>query len=410
MVSMTPAASGEPADAEPSSIIAAAQYLADRTGDADLVDRVSTSVSANDPLKATGFLADAFILALDTPSTGEADLSLSGCSQELLLWLKKECAMEASLVDKVASDLCGGVSRGALRLQCMALLYNAVAEDEAAKRFRLLNATIGLAAATGLVRNVRDTVLPSVDRYLKQWGTPKGEKRVIYRTCYEALKGEGETERALEFNVKMLQLYGEGDEKEMKGYVEEAGIDAIVQAVRLPTLYRFDTLLDLAVVKGFASGDGDKPLFHALITHFVEDELSSFVDFERKNASFLSKHGIDRAAAVDKMRHLTFASLGVESQDLAYAHIASALQIGDDEVEEWVVRVIGSGLVDAKMNQLKKRVAVLRSTQRRFSRDEWAPLSERISVWKENVQDLLDGLGETRKRTRGMGMVEGFAG
>lgn len=411
MVSMTPApaATGEAPEAEPSSIVAAAQYLADRVASADLVTSVSTAVAANDALKATTLLADAFILALDAPEVAEIELSLVGCSQELLLWLKKECGMNNALVDKVAGDLCKGRSRGDLRLKCMALLYNAVAEDETEKRFRLLKMTIELAASTGLVANIVETVLPNVDQFLRQWKSTSDEKRALYKTCYEALKSAGETEKSLEFNVKMLELYsGASDGGEMKAYVEEAGVDAIVQAVRLPTLYRFDTLLDLDVVKGFAKGSGDQPLFHALITIFVVDDLAAFMEFAGKNATFLTKNGIDKAAAIDKMRYLTFASLGVESQDLTYAGIASALQIPEDAVEDWVIRAISSGLVEAKMNQLTKRVAVFRSTQRRFTHDEWAPLSERINIWKENAQDLLDGLRETRRKTAGI--VEGLAG
>ncbi len=415
-VEETPDSSVPPADgtgevselAEVSSVIAAAQYLSEKVGDAELVERISTAVAADDVLKATNALANAFILALDTPVDADNSLSLEGCMQELLLWVKRECAMDDALVEKIARDLCKGVSRGDLRLKCMALLYNAVSEDAGEKRFRLLNATIGLAAAAKLVPKIQETVLPNVDRFLKQWQATPEQKRTMYKTCYEALKSANEIEPAFGFNVKMLELYNGADAGEAAD-VEEAAVDAIVQAVCLPKLYRFDTLLELDVITAFAHASGEKALFHKLITIFVQDDLSAFTAFYDENADFLAKYGIDKEIAVDKMRLLTFASLGIESQDLSYSAIARALQIPEDMVEEWVIRAIGSGLVDAKINQLKSSVAIYRSTQRMFTREEWQPLSERINIWKENIQDLLVALRETR-RTSTLAAMEAFSG
>jgi translation initiation factor 3 subunit M len=138
-------------------------------------------------------------------------------------------------------------------------------------------------------------------------------------------------------------------------------------------------------------------LLFRLLNIFVKDDLDSFLDFAEKNALFLQELDIDKDRAADKMRLLTFASLGIESQDLSYQVIARALKIEESEVEEWVIRAISSGLVDAKINQLRSFVSVYRSTQRMFTREEWQPLSERINSWKENIGNLLTSLRETRQ-------------
>lgn len=389
-------------------LAAAAHYLQSRTEQDGLKDSIVQAEAAGDALGATNELADAFIRALDAPEDPNGSGSLEGCMQELLVWVKKKCAMNDDLVDKISNGLCDGVSNGELRLRCMALLYNFVGENHYSKRFTLLAATIALAAKVGLVPTIVDTVLPKLESFMRHWQTGTPEKRYMYKICYEALKSADMAEQAFAFNVKQLTLYNGATEEELKT-AEEPTIDVIVQAVRLPKLYRFDTLLELNAVKRFEKLDGDFKRLYQLISIFVQDDLAAFAEFKSKNEDFLQKYEIDVAVAEDKMRLLTFASLGIDSPDLTYDMIASALQIPLDQVEEWVIRAISSGLVDGKINQLKSSVAIYRSTQRMFTREEWLPLSERINIWKENIGELLTSLRETRRASTAAA-VEAFSG
>lgn len=391
-----------------SELGAAAAYLEGRINQNGLCDAIVNAATSEDALVVTNKLADAFILALDAPEDADGPGSLEGCMQELLVWVKKQCAMNDVLVDKICSGLCQGTSNGEVRLKCMALLYNFVGEDHASKRFALLSATITLAAKVSLISKILDTILPNIDSFLRQWKTELPQKQSLYKVCYEALKLGNMPEKAFEFNVKQLGLYNGATEEQLRS-VQDATIDVIVEAVRLPKLYRFDVLLELDPVKAFEQMDGDFKLLHELIWIFVRDDLAVFIEFKSRNKALLNKYGVDETVAEDKMRLLTFASLGIDSQDLTYDMIAEALHIPQEEVEGWVIRAIGSGLVDGKINQLKSSVAIYRSTQRMFTREEWQPLSERINIWKENIGDLLGSLRETRKSSQ-RGAAEAFSG
>mmetsp|Transcript_11213 Transcript_11213/g.34331 ORF Transcript_11213/g.34331 Transcript_11213/m.34331 type:complete len:104 (+) Transcript_11213:1299-1610(+) len=89
------------------------------------------------------------------------------------------------------------------------------------------------------------------------------------------------------------------------------------------------------------------------------------------------------------MRLLTFASLGSEKTELQYQAIAEALCIPLEKVEVWVIKTISSGLLEAKMNQVTQTVTVNRSTVRYFTPDQWQPLSQRINLWSENIEEVL---------------------
>lgn len=67
-----------------------------------------------------------------------------------------------------------------------------------------------------------------------------------------------------------------------------------------------------------------------------------------------------------------------------------ALEVPEEDVEKWVIQANSSGLVDTKMNQMERIVTVNRSTSRLFESSMWKPLSERINLWRNNLEELLE--------------------
>lgn len=52
--------------------------------------------------------------------------------------------------------------------------------------------------------------------------------------------------------------------------------------------------------------------------------------------------------------------------------MAETLRVeGDEEVEEWVLRAIQAGLMEAKMDQMQRVVVIRRCTNRVFGPDQW---------------------------------------
>lgn len=56
--------------------------------------------------------------------------------------------------------------------------------------------------------------------------------------------------------------------------------------------------------------------------------------------------------------------------------VADTLQVrGDEEVEEWVLRAIQTGLMEAKMDQIQRVVVIQRCTNRVFGPSQWKVIS-----------------------------------
>ena len=63
-------------------------------------------------------------------------------------------------------------------------------------------------------------------------------------------------------------------------------------------------------------------------------------------------------------------------------HMQEALALEDGEVEAWVIRASGRKLLEARIDQLRGRVAVTRIPQRTFTADQWRQLTAQLGAWK----------------------------
>lgn len=402
-----PSSGGQGAPTLNDEMLAAASYLEKRIaasggtgGPLDVRTRIEALLQGSDDVGATGVLIDAFLHVVGhCDEAADERPNVEGCMQEVLVWLRRRCAMDAALVSRLSEGLLQGDGNqfAQVRLRCMALLYNSVEESDGNARFSLLLATIQLADTVGLVAQIVHSVLPRIDSFLRTWKTPVAQRKKLYGTACDALRKQPQLAAdAFNYHVKLLTLYNRDEASELNS-VKTQAINIIVDAIKLPKLFRFDTLLDLDAVRHLRDdSDADLNRLYELICIFVRDDLASFRAFLDQYGHVLKRFDIDDQVAVTKMRLLTFASLGIDSQDLTYGMIAKALNIEEADVEHWVIKAISSGLVDAKINQLKSSVAIYRSTQRTFTREEWLPLSERINIWKQNVGDLLVALEETK--------------
>lgn len=118
--------------------------------------------------------------------------------------------------------------------------------------------------------------------------------------------------------------------------------------------------------------------------------LQDFVRFEKEHPEVLSNRGLSRDACVAKMRLMSLAALGAESQtgSVSYAQVQEALQVGPEEVESWVVQAIGANLVEAKMDQLRQTVVITRSLHRVFSRQQWTELATKLGAWRDALASV----------------------
>lgn len=77
-------------------------------------------------------------------------------------------------------------------------------------------------------------------------------------------------------------------------------------------------------------------------------------------------------------------------RQLTYTSVADALRVDVSEVEFWVMQAIGSGLINAKMDQAREVVAVSMCAERDFGQKQWNRLHSSLVDWRDCIRSLLD--------------------
>lgn len=73
---------------------------------------------------------------------------------------------------------------------------------------------------------------------------------------------------------------------------------------------------------------------------------------------------------------------------------------GDDEVEDWVLQAIQTGLMEAKMDQMQRVVVISRCTNRVFGPAQWKV--RRVSVRSGFLPLAIDTASRSDVRERGL--------
>jgi len=196
------------------------------------------------------------------------------------------------------------------------------------------------------------------------------------------------------FLLKLLATYG-NDAVDADGML--AARDATIGAIRDPvTLFNEQrSILSLSPIRQLAKNPSTSSLYSCLEI-FQEGKLEDFQTFVKSHPTSLSECNISEEEAIRHIRLLSLCSLATEHEEIPYDAIASTLQVEENEVESWVINAVNSGLLTAKMDQLKHVVMVERCVVRKFGMEQWKILQVRLDTWKKNVKGVLDGLEQSQ--------------
>ena len=250
----------------------------------------------------------------------------------------------------------------------MASIYNLLAGKKSA-RFTTLLAMINYASSAGKAELAQ--VLPkaeALDGVMSEWESDAANIRQLYSVLYEAAGKHSMGEEAHWLRIKFLKtLQGQ---KCDAAALEQASL-AVGEAIANPKVFQFDDYLELDAIKALKADASHAPVY-ALLDLFSKDDLAAFNTFCGSNAAVLSKLKLDKEACVVKMRLLSLCSLASRQDSISYADIATCLQVGAEEVEMWTIKAMQAKLMDAKLDQLTRRLIINHCPARLFSKSQWS--------------------------------------
>ncbi|KAG8438250.1 hypothetical protein GDO86_008808 [Hymenochirus boettgeri] len=297
----------------------------------------------------------------------------------LIMEPEKQEALIESFCEKLVKSREG--ERPSLRLQLLSNLFHGMDKSTPA-RYIVYCALIKVAASCGAMFYV-PTDLDQVRKWITDWDLNTDKKHILLRLLYEALVDCKKSDDAAKVMVELLGSYTDDN-------ASQARLDAhkcIVRALKDPKAFLLDHLLALKPVK-FLEGE----LIHDLLTIFVSAKLCSYVKFYQNNKDFVASLGLSHEQNLEKMRILTFMGMAVETKEISFDTIQQELQIGDNDVEAFVIDAVKTKMVYCKIDQTQKKVIVSHSTHRTFGKQQWQQLYDILNTWKGNLNKVKNSL------------------
>ncbi|KAF8514828.1 PCI-domain-containing protein [Hysterangium stoloniferum] len=228
-----------------------------------------------------------------------------------------------------------------------------------------------------------------IEKWLEEWDITDDEKSKFIKSVSNAFAKLGQEATSYSYMVSYLRTISPNSSK-----AEEDSLSVIATALRLPSIFNFDSLLKIDAVRVAK----DHPLF-SLLKILLGGGLAEYHEWLTTHEAVLNEFVLDKSQLERKIKLLVLADLGSRNvgRDVPYSEIASALEIEKDQVEAWVIDVIRTRLMSGRLSQPDETLHVTRSTSRSFDQHEWDTVEKRLVAWKTGLEGVLEVIAAARK-------------
>jgi len=307
---------------------------------------------------------------------------------------------EAEQLDKATNRLCEIFSSSVqqqpeLRLRLLMNLYNAF-PPTLDFRYRVFKYIIDFAHEA----NLFDQVMPYLeylDAWMADWNAylSTDDKRTMFRDIARYVHNIGKRVDSFQYLKRYHQLFQGASADMLKDQkVHESTIQLLKDAVQIPSVIQFDDILSFDTVKAFAKAKEGSLV--KLCEVFFSGTVNDLRDFHKKNEAVFKQHELDIQDCMSKIKLLTLATLAHNRSEMTLKEVAEKLEESEESVEKWVVRAISEGIIDGRIDQLNHKVLVKSAFQRKFEKEEWAFLDNKLSSWIDNLESVIKFIGEQK--------------
>ncbi|SOV84357.1 golgi organization and biogenesis factor, putative [Plasmodium sp.] len=169
-----------------------------------------------------------------------------------------------------------------------------------------------------------------------------------------------------------------------------ASIELIVDAININNNIYFHEIINLQAIQNLQYIPQHQDLYELLLI-FYKYTINEFLIFKNKHGlDFFNKYNIDIQACENKIYLLSIISLFNDHKVQNIQSISKQLNISVVQIENILVTAIGSGVIDAKIDQINQTVHMKTTILRNFDDENWKHLNNQITKYINNVQKILD--------------------
>lgn len=225
--------------------------------------------------------------------------------------------------------------------------------------------------------------LDELESQFAQCPPSKEQMQKLYRLLHEVLK-DTQCEVASKVMIKLLGTYTEDN----ASHARDDAMKCIVTALGDPNTFLLDPLLSLKPVI-FLEGE----LIHDLLSIFVAEKFQSYMQFYENHKEFVTSQGLNHEQNMKKMRLLSFMQLAESNPEMSFSLLKDELQIEESEVESFIIEVLKTKLVRARIDQKEHKVHISSTMHRTFRIAQWQQLHDLLFTWRDNLALVQKNIG-----------------
>ena len=303
-------------------------------------------------------------------------------------WLGSLLVLPSADHESLVMNLCAAVvqdtARAPLRLKVLASLFNLLSRSPV--RFKVFTLLLNFADKTNQVNSISSYLL-NIDVHVKSWNsaTTTEDLRQLYLLTYTSLSSS-EKKFSTKSLLKYLATFNGASASDLAA-VKEHAAKAVIDTIEAPLeLSRFAPGSDQSSIMTYSAvlHLKDDAKYGSLFSLLQVFSNGNVVEFKNSKVA-----GVDLEKGLNNVRLLSICGLASSARELKYSDIASALEIDETAVEQWVVRAVTAELLEAQIDQLRRVIIVERAAPRFFNDQHWQDLNVKLHGWRDNVKELL---------------------
>uniref|UniRef100_A0A2R5LFH7 Eukaryotic translation initiation factor 3 subunit M n=1 Tax=Ornithodoros turicata TaxID=34597 RepID=A0A2R5LFH7_9ACAR len=261
---------------------------------------------------------------------------------------------------------------GVLCVRVLQNLYEAI-NPSSVLRYDVYYNLVKVALKTDMITSVFSD-LTKLKTWLHDLEIPTPRVQKLLRLLHEALIENKQSELASKVMIELLSTYTEDNASQARDDAHRC----IVSCLADPSTFLLDHLLPLKPVR-FLEGE----LIHDLLTIFVAEKLSAYLQFYQANKDFITSLGLSHEQNMHKMRLLTLVQMAESQKEISFDTLQQELQL--EEVEAFVVDALRTRMISAKINHTGRKVVVISTIHRTFGRQQWQQLKDTLVQWHNRL-------------------------
>ncbi|KAK2181283.1 hypothetical protein NP493_402g01000 [Ridgeia piscesae] len=317
----------------------------------------------------------------DTGAEGELETVFNSIvSLILIVPLDQSEKLVVSFCEKLVKTQAAD-KKNAVRMRILSNLFHGL-DEQSAHRYLVYMAMVKLAGQADLLHLINPS-LSEIKSWVVMWDISNQKVQALLRALHEAFLECKQSEKATKMMIELLGTYTDDNASQAR----DDAYKCIVTCLGDPNTFIMDHLLALKPVK-FLEGE----LIHDLLTIFISGRLSDYIKFYESHKDFVTSLGLSHEHNLQKMRLLTFMQMAEEKQEIYFDTIQDEMNLTSDDIEAYIIEVLRTKAVRAKIDHIAKKVVISSTTQRTFSRQQWQLIRDQLEAWQSNLSQVVSGL------------------